>query len=68
MIRRAFLACLLVLALPAQAQSVKLKAHEIDTLLSGNTAVGKWDGTAYRQFFDADGTTIYCRTCGPRLP
>ncbi|MEO9572826.1 MAG: hypothetical protein ABJ263_07845 [Tateyamaria sp.] len=59
MIRRAFLACLLVLALPAQAQSVKLKAHEIDALLSGNTAVGKWDGTAYRQFFGADGTTIY---------
>ena len=61
MIRRAFLLCLLTLALPAHAQAVKLKAHEIDALLSGNTAIGKWEGTAYRQYFDPDGTTIYAQ-------
>ncbi|WP_299969279.1 hypothetical protein [uncultured Roseobacter sp.] len=61
MIRRAFLVGLLTLALPAHAQSVKLQAHEIDALLSGNTAIGKWDGASYRQYFDADGTTIYAQ-------
>ncbi len=45
----------------AAAQSVKLKANEIEALLSGNTVVGKWDGTTYRQFFDADGTTIFAQ-------
>ncbi|WP_299702372.1 hypothetical protein [uncultured Tateyamaria sp.] len=61
MIRRVFLIALLTLALPAHAQSVKLKAHEIDALLSGNTAIGKWEGTPYRQYFDPDGSTIYAQ-------
>jgi len=61
MIRRAFLIGLLTLALPAHAQSVKLKAHEIDALLSGNTAIGTWDGIAYRQYFAPDGTTIFAQ-------
>ena len=61
MIRRAFLIALVAFALPAHAQSVKLKAHEIDALLSGNTAVGKWEGAPYRQYFDPDGTTIYAQ-------
>ena len=61
MIRRVFLMGLLALAAPAQAQSVKLLSHEIDALLSGNTAVGKWEGAAYRQFFDAEGSTIYAQ-------
>ena len=43
----------------AEAQSVKLRGDEIVILLSGNTAVGVLDGQAYRQYFDADGTTIY---------
>jgi hypothetical protein len=61
MIQRAFLLILLMLATPLAAQSVKLKAHEIDALLSGNTAVGKWAGQTYRQFFDPDGSTIYAQ-------
>lgn len=63
MLRRAVLMALLALAAPAlaQAQSVKLQSHEIDALLSGNTAVGKWEGTAYRQYFDVDGSTIYAQ-------
>jgi hypothetical protein len=43
----------------AHAQSVKLEASEIAILLSGNTAVGAWGDTSYRQYFDPDGTTIY---------
>lgn len=43
------------------AQSVKLKGTEIGILLSGNTAVGIWEGTPYRQYFDPDGTTIYAQ-------
>jgi hypothetical protein len=44
-----------------QAQSVKLAPHEVDILLSGNTAVGQWEGAKYRQYFDADGSTIYAQ-------
>ena len=29
--------------------------------MSGNTAVGKWDGTAYRQYFAPDGSTIFAQ-------
>ncbi|MFT4742202.1 MAG: hypothetical protein ACI91Z_000173 [Yoonia sp.] len=59
-VRRTILAGLLaMLAMPATAQSVKLQNHEITALLSGNTAVGTWDGVNYRQYFDPDGTTIY---------
>lgn len=60
--RRAFLiAAAACLATPALAQSVKLKAHEIEVLLSGNTAVGKWEGARYRQYFASDGSTIYAQ-------
>ena len=44
-----------------QAQSVKLRGDEIGILLTGNTAVGEWEGDAYRQYFDADGSTIYAQ-------
>lgn len=60
--RRVFLSAVLaLLAAPLAAQSVKLQAHEIDALLNGNTATGKWDGTPYRQYFAPDGTTIYAQ-------
>ncbi|WP_420860430.1 hypothetical protein [Algirhabdus cladophorae] len=49
------------LASTASAQSVKLEGHEIDALLKGNTAIGRWDGANYRQYFDADGSTIYAQ-------
>ncbi|MBE0454565.1 hypothetical protein [Roseovarius autotrophicus] len=61
--RRSFfglLAALLLLAsLPAGAANVRLSASEIEALLSGNTIVGTWSGTAYRQYFATDGTTVY---------
>ncbi|MGB7244093.1 MAG: hypothetical protein WBC93_18660 [Sulfitobacter sp.] len=50
-----------VLATPVSAQSVKLQAHEIEALLSGNTAIGTWSGANYRQFFATDGSTIYAQ-------
>lgn len=56
-----FVLPLMFLAAGAQAQSVKLEAREIDILLSGNTAVGVWDGVAYRQYFGADGVTIFAQ-------
>ncbi|MCK8462249.1 hypothetical protein MUY35_00115 [Aliiroseovarius sp. S1339] len=59
----AFLCALL--AVPAVAQSVKLKAEDITALLTGNTAVGIWDGRAYRQYFDPDGTTIFAQEGTP---
>lgn len=46
---------------PVQAQSVKLTADEIEILLSGNTAVGLWDGISYRQYFHPDGSTIFAQ-------
>lgn len=45
----------------ATAQSVKLSGNEINVLLSGNTAVGHWDGVSYRQYFGPDGVTILTR-------
>lgn len=54
-------AFLSLLAGAAQAQSVKLQAHEIEALLSGNTAIGVWEGANYRQYFNPDGTTIYAQ-------
>ncbi len=59
MIRLASIAVLLSGA--AEAQSVKLEEHEILSLLSGNTAVGVWEGATYRQYFDPDGSTIYAQ-------
>jgi len=56
-----FALALIAFAGTAQAQSVKLQAHEIEALLTGNTAVGTWEGAPYRQFFAADGVTIYAQ-------
>lgn len=50
-----------MVAVPAMAQSVKLSADEIEILLSGNTAIGVWDGIPYRQFFAEDGSTIFAQ-------
>jgi len=56
-----FALAMAVCAGAADAQSVKLSGDEIAILLTGNTAVGIWDGTPYRQYFDMDGTTIYAQ-------
>lgn len=36
-----------------------VSAADLQEALAGNTAIGNWLGTDYRQFFDADGATIY---------
>lgn len=46
--------CLSVAAAPAP-----ITADEIAALLTGNTIVGTWSDTRYRQYFDANGTTAY---------
>ena len=50
-----------VFSTAADAQARKLQEAEISDLLIGNTAVGRWDGVPYRQYFDADGSTIYAQ-------
>ncbi len=61
--RRSFTATLAVLmlapALPALAAPTRMTAPEIEALLAGNTIVGTWSGTAYRQYYDAGGNTLY---------
>ena len=61
MIRILASCALILLANLASAQSVKLTSEQISELLSGNTAVGKWEGARYRQFFGEDGVTIYAQ-------
>lgn len=43
----------------AEPVSVQVGAAQIQHLLSGNTIIGTWSGSAYRQYFDANGITIY---------
>ena len=50
-----------LVAAAATAQSVKLSGTEVSVLLSGNTAVGRWEGVPYRQYFGDDGSTIYAQ-------
>ena len=51
----------LLTAITAQAQAVKLSGDDIRELLAGNTAIGRWDGTKFRQYFGVDGVTIYAQ-------
>lgn len=45
----------------AVAQAVKLNGDEIRALLTGNTAIGRWEGAKYRQWFGDDGSTLYAQ-------
>jgi len=57
-----FMICLVAL-IPASANSEKsLTAAEIRSLLTGNTAIGRWIDHRYRQYFNADGSTIYAQS------
>ena len=51
----------LLLCPPSWAQAVKLDGQEIRSLLTGNTAIGRWEGKRYRQYFGKDGVTIYAQ-------
>ncbi len=43
------------------ADEKTLTAAEIERLLTGNTAVGRWVDHNYRQYFGDDGSTIYAQ-------
>ena len=67
MYRRLFLSCFTLCALaPAawggdskNAGVVQATAAQITELLSGNTIVGTWSGTPYKQFYFENGRTVY---------
>lgn len=64
-LRRLFLSLFaLLIAFPASAQAVKLTGEEIRALLTGNTAVGRWEGASYRRYFGTDGVTIFAQESG----
>lgn len=48
-------------ALHAQPVAVQLDAEEVTALLIGNTAIGEWEGTPYRQYFGEDGVTLFAQ-------
>jgi hypothetical protein len=69
--RRAVLMLLLaaglgLIAPPAvQADARRLTAAEIEQALSGNTIEGQWAGRSYKQYFAADGSTVYAEAGRP---
>lgn len=62
------LVLLLVASGSARADGEKLSAAEVMSLLNGNTAIGDWRGRPYRQYFAADGTTVYMAEGSPPSP
>ena len=50
---------LVAVAGPATAMPERLSGAQIKEWIDGNTVVGVWAGTAYRQLFRPDGTTAY---------
>jgi len=54
-----FAAALMLSAGPVAAMPERLSGSEIRDWLLGNTVVGAWAGTPYRQLFRTDGTTAY---------
>ena len=57
-LKPAFIFLFLPLAL-ARADQQVVTANELSKLLTNNTIEGTWLGNPYRQFFNADGSTIY---------
>lgn len=54
-------------ALSSAAQAVKLSGDEIRDLLTGNTAIGRWEGAKYRQHFGVDGSQFILRKVHAQL-
>ncbi|MDD9908167.1 MAG: hypothetical protein OXR62_00605 [Ahrensia sp.] len=48
-----------ITAAVARAEPVAVSAVDIRALLSGNSAIGTWSGTPYKQYFSETGLTIY---------
>ena len=47
------------LSTTALAEPTALSAPDVIALLSGNTAIGLWGDSAYRQYFSENGVTFY---------
>lgn len=58
------LLALYAFAVSARAEPVRVPAAEIRDLLTGNTIRGTWSGDEYKQYCNADGSTIHT----PRRP
>jgi hypothetical protein len=43
----------------AFAQEVQMTPEEFREILTGNTLIGEWAGSPYRQYFGENGTTMY---------
>jgi hypothetical protein len=58
----------LALAQDTEAQNTErpMTTEEFTTMLLGNTLIGEWAGSPYRQFFDRGGNTIYIGDDGSR--
>jgi hypothetical protein len=54
-----FLLLLFVTASVAFAQEETMTPEEFQNILSGNTMIGEWAGTPYRQYFSENGSTVY---------
>jgi len=52
----------------AQAGETQVKADDIVKTLSGNTIVGVWSGSHYKQYFGEDGSTMYIAEGSPPSP
>ncbi len=40
-------------------EETKLTPEEFQKILAGNTMIGEWAGTPYRQYFSENGATLY---------
>lgn len=54
-----FFTAFIIAAPQAMADEVRLTAAQIEELLAGNTISGTWSGTEYKQYYGADGFTVY---------
>lgn len=52
---------LMMLPLAAHAAPQVVPGNKIKQLLTGNTILGTWAGQPYRQYFDANGSTIFAQ-------
>jgi hypothetical protein len=50
----------------AQNSEMALTQEEFTQMLVGNTLIGEWAGSPYKQFFDRGGNTIYLGDDGQR--
>ncbi len=61
--RLALLAVMLLSFVFAQEET-DMTPEEFAEILSGNTMIGEWAGSPYRQYFSENGTTIYLSNGG----